>query len=105
MLLVPLQEAADDGTLIIVDGGICRFLVRRDGVVVIRELFVLPRSREKGVGRRIVQQIRDEYPRARLMALCPVKYESNGFWRKIGFRFMGYKVSGKRRVNVWVHYP
>lgn len=40
-----MSEAADKGELILVDGGMCRYHRRRDGVVVVREILVLVASK------------------------------------------------------------
>lgn len=100
MIFVALSEASERGELLLVDGGVCRFHLRRDGVVVIRELLVLPASRRKGVGRAMVNRVRELHPTAVLRAVCPGEYEANEFWRAMGFGIVAYKPPGGRMV-VW----
>jgi hypothetical protein len=42
VIFAALNEAAERGELLLTVGGLCRFHLRRDGVVVIRELLVVP---------------------------------------------------------------
>jgi GNAT superfamily N-acetyltransferase len=97
VIFVALNEAADKGKLLLVDGGMLRFHVRRDGVVKIHEVIVLPSHRRKGVGRRLVQEVRARYPALIIRALCPTEYESNGFWKRLGF----VHTATTERANVW----
>lgn len=53
MIFAALKEAAERGELLLVEGGLCRWHRRRDGIVVIREIIVLPPHRRKGVGRAL----------------------------------------------------
>ena len=57
MIFAAMSEAADRGELILVPDGMCRWHLRRDGVVVIREILVLPFRRGAGVGRRMVDLV------------------------------------------------
>lgn len=97
MILVALAEAADRGELLLVEGGMCRFHLRRDGVVVIRELLVLPDCRHEGIGKRLVQEIALRHQGCPLLARCPVTYPSNAFWEAIGFE----RGPQRRGVNEW----
>lgn len=97
MIFVALSEAADKGELLLCDGGMCRFHRRRDGVVTIRELLVLPASRGSGLGRLLVGRVRSANPESPLLARCPVKLASNGFWERLGFCL----VSTERGINLW----
>ena len=101
MIFVALNEAADRGELLLVDGGLCRFHKRRDGVVVIHEILVLPARRKDGIGRSLVDAVRDRFPTAILRALCPKEYDSNRFWERLGF----VHVSTTERANVWLLNP
>lgn len=97
MIFAALDEAASRGELLLVDGGMCRWHRRKDGIIVIREILVLPHRRRTGVGRRLVQ---DVITRARgvVQAKCPVKLEeSNLFWRAMGFTL----IQEKDGINLW----
>ena len=85
MIFSALSEAADRGELLLVEGGLCRFHRRRDGVVKIRELVVLPDWRRLGIGRALVDRVAALNPGRLLAAGCPVGYEANAFWPRVGF--------------------
>lgn len=91
MIFVALSEAADAGELLLADGGMCRFHLRRDGVVVIREILVLPTVRRLGIGRHLIRMVRQRHPTERLRAVCPAKYDANMFWEGMGFFIAAYK--------------
>ena len=100
MIFVALEEAASKGQLLLIDGGMCRFHKRKDGVTVIREIIVLPMRRKQGIGRRLVNEviIRAAGVGMGIVRLkCPEKYESNAFWRKMGFTL----VETKGGTNLW----
>lgn len=101
MIFSALAEAADRGELILTEGGLCRWHCRKDGVVVIREIVVLPELRGRGVGRRMVEEVAARNPVRAIRARCPNRYTSNGFWKKMGFG-LAYVDAG---VNVWERDP
>ena len=96
MNLIPLCEASDRGELILVDGGMVHFHKRRDVVVTIRELLVLPRRRGQGIGKCLVERVQRDFPGAMLRARCPAEWPANGFWEHMGFVLVS---DGK--VKVW----
>jgi GNAT superfamily N-acetyltransferase len=98
MIFAAMNEAADRGELLLVEGGLCRWHRRRDGVVVIRELLVLAEERRQGIGRMLVTRVRQRNPGARVLAKCPREYPSNGFWARVGF----VHVAESEGVNEWV---
>ena len=98
MIFSALNEAAERGGLLLVKDGFCRFYRRkRDNVIVIREIIVLPRSRRMGIASLMVKEIQLKFPKSEVLARCPVGYESNLFWGKMGFR-LEEEIRG---VNVW----
>lgn len=97
MVFVALNEAAEKGELLLVEGGMCRWHRRRDGVVVIREILVLPSHRRRGVGRAILTEVLASNPGRVLRAKCPADYESNAFWAKMAFTV----VSTEDGINLW----
>jgi GNAT superfamily N-acetyltransferase len=103
VIFVALCEAADRGELLLVDSGMCRFHQRRDGVVVVREIIVLPQHRRQGIGTALVERVRGRHPGARILAKCPAEYASNSFWAALGFvKSEASPVSG---VNEWWFRP
>lgn len=108
MIFAAMNEAADRDELLLVDAGLCRFHLRRDGVVTIREILVLPLARRCGVGRRMVNEVQRRHPHATLRACCPVTTsdgrvgEANVFWRHLGFVLQRTTTKG---INVWERQP
>lgn len=90
MIFVALSEAADKNQLILVDGGMCRFHKRRDGVVVVREIIVLKAARRRSVGRSMIDEVIRRHPGAVLEAKCPAEFDSNSFWSAVGFESVGF---------------
>lgn len=97
MIFAALSEAADRGQLLLIHGGLCRWHKRRDGIVVIREVLVLPASRRKGVGRSLVAEVISRNSGHVIQAKCPVAYPSNAFWARMGFTL----VEEKNGANRW----
>lgn len=88
MIFVALSEADRKGELILVDSGMCRWHRRRDGIVVVREILVLQSARRKGIGRAIIEMVKAANPGRRILAKCPKGYESNSFWKCVGFHLV-----------------
>ena len=97
MLFVSLLDSARNGELLLVQDGFCRWHKRRDSIVVIREILVLPFRQRAGLGRDLVQQVKEKYPGCLIRAKCPQDYEANLFWKAIGFALKGQD----KRCNVW----
>lgn len=97
MLFAALSESADRGELLLTVGGLCRFHQRKDGVVTIRELLVLPECRGLGIGRDLVRSVLRRHPGQTVRARCPASYPSNGFWQHMGFHLAG-EANG---INTW----
>ena len=97
MIFAALSEAADKSELLLVDHGMCRWHLRRDGVIVIREVIVLPEARRKGLGRAMIEHVRRRLPCRKIVAKCPEEYESNACWETIGFTYTGTS----NGINQW----
>lgn len=103
MIFAALSEAASRGELLLVNGGLCRFHQRKDGVVVIREIIVLPAARRLGIGRRMIRDIQAEHSGATLRARCPAQTiagtvgAGNVFWKHLGFTLR----STIKGINLW----
>lgn len=85
MIYQALDEAASRGELILVQDGLLRYHLRKDGVVTVREVLVLPFRRRTGLGGRLVAEVRRRHPSAPLVARCPAGSEANKFWAALGF--------------------
>lgn len=107
MIFSALSEAAEAGELLLVAGGLCRYHLRRDGTVTVREIIVLPAARRKGVGRALVAEVRRRHPAAIIRATCPAQYEANHFWRALGATVARYRAPkpGGPQLCEWVLLP
>ncbi len=107
MIFTALSEAADRGELLLIDAGMCRFHLRKDGVVTIHEILVLPKARRCNVGRRLIVEVQRRHPHAVLRARCPTQThdgrvgEANVFWKHLGFTL----VSSTEKLNLWERRP
>jgi GNAT superfamily N-acetyltransferase len=98
MIFTSISESAERGELLLVTDGFCRFHRRRDGVVTIREIIVLPFRRRTGVGRRLIAGVLTASNGSVLRARCPEKYvEANLFWPAMGFTLL----ETKDGINLW----
>lgn len=85
MIFNALNESADRDELILVDGGMCHFHLRRDGILTIREIIVLPACRGQGIGTAMLDRLR-AVPGAQLIrAKCPADLSANGWYKAMGF--------------------
>lgn len=101
MIFAILKEAADRGELILVENGLLRWHLRKDGVVVIHEVLVLPFAFRRGIARSMVQQVQEKNPGAAILARCPASYDANRFWADLGFINQGEQKGN----NEWLLLP
>jgi GNAT superfamily N-acetyltransferase len=100
VIFAALSEAAERNELILSAGGLCRYHLRRDGVVTIRELLVLPQCRRGGLGSALVTEVARRHSRAVLRASCPSDSAANGFWARLGFLLVA-----EGKINRWERQP
>lgn len=101
MIFNALNEAAQRGELILVDGGMCHFHLRRDGVLTIREILVLPERQGGGIGRAMLERLR-AVPGARVIrAKCPANLEANFWYRAQGFS-LAYTDQARSGMRLYV---
>jgi N-acetylglutamate synthase-like GNAT family acetyltransferase len=103
MIFEALSESAEAGELILVHDGMLRFHRRRDGVVTIREILVLPRSRRKHVGTQLLIQLKMTVPGAKaVVARCPADLESNKWYERMKFIKVATEAARSgREIAVW----
>lgn len=100
MIFDPLYESAQRGELLLVDGGMCHFHVRRDGQLTIREIIAHPPS--QGVGTLMLDRLKRTSGITSIFAKCPAHLESNSFYRSRGFVLEGTETTRTgRELNLW----
>jgi hypothetical protein len=93
-----LYESAQRGELVLVDGGYCRWHLRRDGQLTIYEII----STRPGAGSLMLAQLRQVQGAACIVARCPVDLASNGWYRQRGFVLHSTEATRSgRSLNVW----
>jgi len=93
-----LMEARDCNELILIDGGMCHYHIRRDGQLTIREII----STKKGAG-SIILEILKKCEVSNILAKCPVQLESNEWYKKNGFSLSRVeRTRSGKDINVWI---
>ena len=102
MIFEALSESAECGELILVDGGLCHWHLRRDGQLTIREILVLPDRRGQGIGIAMLAQLRQTPGALSLFAKCPANLPANGWYERMGFGREGIETTRTgRELNLW----
>ena len=92
-----LHDSAERGELILIDGGYCRWHLRRDGVITIYEIL----STRPGAGAAMLAQLIARQPVA-IVAKCPADLPSNAWYLRRGFELSATETTRSGRVlNVW----
>jgi len=81
MIFETLNESANRGELLLVDGGMCHWHLRRDGQLTIREII----STRKGAGSVILRRLEHTVGATSLFAKCPVELPANEWYTRRGF--------------------
>ena len=101
MIFEVLQQAAENRELILVDGGICDYHLRRDGQITIREIIVLPERQRQGIGTAMLEQLKALKSKS-IFAKCPADLPSNGWYSHSGFQLEGEETTRSgRKINLW----
>jgi GNAT superfamily N-acetyltransferase len=102
MIFETLNESAERGELMLVDGGLCHWHLRRDGQLTIREIIVLPERRGQGVGAALLARLRATEGASSLFAKCPAELPANGWYSRMGFECEGTETTRSgRELNLW----
>lgn len=98
MIFDALYESAQRGELILIDGGLCHWHLRRDGQLTIREII----STRPGAGTEMLARLMAVVGATYIVAKCPAALESNGWYHRRGFTCVNVEStrSGKQ-LNVW----
>lgn len=104
MIFETLHESAQNGELILIDGGLLRYHLRRDLTITIHEIISL----KPGAGREMLAMLvqRGRSANATMIrAKCPADLKSNGWYRRVGFCCGGEETTPSgRKLNLW-HRP
>jgi len=102
MIFNSLMEAIGRNELILIDGGMCHYHLRRDGQLTILEIIVLPQAGGRGAAYAILSQLQALNP-ASIFAKCPVDLErANGWYLRQGFALERVEFTKTGRVlNCW----
>jgi hypothetical protein len=98
MIFETLYESAQRGELLLIDGGMCHWHLRRDGQLTIREII----ATRRGAGSEMLTVLR-RVPGARcLFAKCPVDLPSNFWYAWRGFVLVRVETTKTGRLlNCW----
>lgn len=97
MIFESLYESDRRGELLLIDGGYCRWHLRRDGTITIYEII----SQRPGAGQEMLARLIAQKPVA-IVAKCPVDLVANDWYRRRGFRLVCTEATKSgRRLNVW----
>jgi hypothetical protein len=98
MIFETLFESAQRGELLLVNGGMCHWHLRRDGQLTIREII----STRRGAGRVMLDTLRLTPGAKSLFAKCPADLEANGWYARRGFVLEGMETTRNgRTLNLW----
>jgi hypothetical protein len=92
------MEAREHEELLLIDGGMCHYHIRKDGQLTIREII----STKRGSGKKMLSELKKNGASI-ILAKCPVNLESNEWYKKNGFELFGIeKTRSGKDINVWV---
>lgn len=98
MIFDALWDSAQRGELLLVDGGLCHFHLRRDGQLTIREII----STRPGAGSEMLARLREVEGATSILARCPAHLASNEWYRKRGFVLEAQEHTRRGTpINVW----
>lgn len=98
MIFETLWESSKKGELILIDGGMCHYHLRKDKQLTIREII----SQSPGRGVIMLEMLKKVVGTERIFAKCPSDLESNGWYRHVGFNLIGKEFSKTgREINLW----
>jgi hypothetical protein len=100
VIFFQLDTYARKGELLLVDDGMCRFHLRRDGQLTIYEIYVTrPRC---GIGTRILEHLKHIEGARCIVAKCPADLPSTTWWPARGFTKIESTEDTKGRIiHTW----
>jgi hypothetical protein len=97
MIFETLKESAERGELLLIDGGYCRWHLRRDGIITIYEII----ATRSGAGSEMLATLKAQgYP---IRAKCPAELAANEWYERRGFECVSVETTRSgREINVWL---
>ncbi|MBD3261991.1 MAG: N-acetyltransferase [Candidatus Altiarchaeales archaeon] len=93
-----LWKSAQRGELILIDGGFCRFHLRKDRQLTIYEIISL----RPGAGSEMLEQLRQVEGTTSIFARCPVDLDANRWYKRRGFVLEAVETTRTgRQLNCW----
>jgi hypothetical protein len=93
MIFETLHGSAQRGELILIEGGYCRWHLRKDGQLTIYEIISL----KPGAGSAMLEQLKQVKGATSIFARCPFDLAANNWYLMKGFTFEGLKVTDSGR--------
>jgi hypothetical protein len=98
MIFETLYESAQCGELLLVDGGMCHWHLRRDGQLTIREII----ATRHGAGSEILATLKRVPGAVNIFAKCPENLAANGWYLRRGFTNEGTETTRTgRTLKLW----
>lgn len=98
MIFETLHESSKRGELLLIDGGMCHWHLRKDSQLTIREII----ATEQGAGTRMLNYLLATKGANSLFAKCPAELESNEWYARKGFICIGTETTKSGKVlNLW----
>ena len=98
MIFETLYESSQRGELLLIDGGMCHWHLRRDGQLTIREII----STRPGAGSLMLTHLAATPGSASLFAKCPTDLAANDWYCRRGFVLEATETTRSgRTLNHW----
>ena len=98
MIFEVLHGASKRGELLLIDGGLCHWHLRRDRQLTILEII----STRPGAGSEMLARLKETPGAGSLFAKCPADLEANAWYARRGFACEGAETTRTgRRLNLW----
>ena len=97
MIFEALFKAAQEGELLLIEGGFCHWHLRKDGQLTIREII----ATRKGAGSEMLAMLKGVGADS-IFAKCPAELPSNEWYAKNGFEYEGSEhTKTGRELKCW----
>lgn len=97
MIFETLYKSAQREELLLIDGGMCHWHLRRDGQLTIREII----ATRPGAGSEMLLYLKQQ-PAQSIFAKCPADLPSNEWYQRKKFRYEGKETTRTgKEINLW----